>query len=381
MTSLLAFPHFTHKLVLQNTMTPEVEHDSSETLFRPAKKRKFARRRADHDAEDADADADPALVANNQKDNTPSAPPSSNQIRRPRTARKGGIGFSAKSQLGEDHSQQLALRSTGDLEEDKIRAMHERFTGYTGQSDDVDRHMYGPLYAISSQLRVAWTNKIRMAYIDSEMAKRYQPHAQAQTPDSNQSQSKDVAVGQPFQPQQQREPASLGRLHEIDLGQEATLRNIARTEAATRRLAGDEDVPVGDLAAETGRSGAGGKSRRNHKQRTDADIERDRLVEEVLRESKRESPSETILYNALAKLNLSVDVYDDYEDDAQVDDPQAADDRVAEQFRRDFMDAMQSRRRLRTTKPAVKDEGPKGPKLGGSRSARAAMREAQPGKK
>ncbi|KAJ5345714.1 Hepatocellular carcinoma-associated antigen 59 [Penicillium brevicompactum] len=348
--------------MLQNTMTPEVEHDLSETLFRPAKKRKFARRRADHDAEDADADADPALVANNQKDNTPSAPPSSNQIRRPRTARKGGIGFSAKSQLGGDHGQQLALRSTGDLEEDKIRAMHERFTGYTGQSDDVDRHMYGPPPGIGSQLRVAWTNKIRMAYIDSEMAKRYQPHAPAQTPDSNQSQSKDVAVGQPFQPQQQREPASLGRLHEIDLGQEATLRNIARTEAATRRLAGDEEVPVGDITPEAGRSGSGGKSRRNHKQRTDADIERDRLVEEVLRESK-------------------LDVYDDYEDDAQIDDPQAADDRVAEQFRRDFMDAMQSRRRLRTTKPAVKDEGPKGPKLGGSRSARAAMREAQPGKK
>lgn len=76
-----------------------------------------------------------------------------------------------------------------------------------------------------------------------------------------------------------------------------------------------------------------------------------------------------------------MDVYDDYEDDAQIDDSQAADDRVAEQFRRDFMDAMQSRRRLRATKPAAKDEGPKGPKLGGSRSARAAMRETQPGKK
>lgn len=76
-----------------------------------------------------------------------------------------------------------------------------------------------------------------------------------------------------------------------------------------------------------------------------------------------------------------MDVYDEYEDDARTDDPQAADDRVAEQFRRDFMDAMQSRRRLRTTKPAAKDEGPKGPKLGGSRSARAAMRETQTGKK
>jgi hypothetical protein len=76
-----------------------------------------------------------------------------------------------------------------------------------------------------------------------------------------------------------------------------------------------------------------------------------------------------------------VDVYDEYNDEGQIDDPQGADDRVAEQFRRDFMDAMQSRRRLRTTKPVAKDEGPKGPKLGGSRSARAAMRETQAGKK
>jgi len=74
-----------------------------------------------------------------------------------------------------------------------------------------------------------------------------------------------------------------------------------------------------------------------------------------------------------------VDVYDEPEDETQFDD-QAADDRVAEQFRRDFMDAIQSRRRQRTnTKPANnnKVEPPKGPKLGGSRSARAAMREMQ----
>lgn len=74
-----------------------------------------------------------------------------------------------------------------------------------------------------------------------------------------------------------------------------------------------------------------------------------------------------------------MDVYDEPEDEPQLDD-QAADDRIAEQFRRDFMDAIQSRRRARTnTKPVSnsKVEPPKGPKLGGSRSARAAMRDAQ----
>lgn len=76
-----------------------------------------------------------------------------------------------------------------------------------------------------------------------------------------------------------------------------------------------------------------------------------------------------------------MDIYDEPDDEPQVDD-QAADDRIAEQFRRDFMDAIQSRRRLtRNTKnnnsKMTKTEAPRGPKLGGSRSARAAMRESQ----
>lgn len=152
----------------------------------------------------------------------------------------------------------------------------------------------------------------------------------------------------------EREPAALGKLHEIDLGQEAKLHNIARTEEATKRMHGDDvepqiKCPSSDLPS------------RYRKRRTSEDIERDRLVEEVLRESK-------------------LDVYDEPEEDETIADDQAADDRVAEQFRREFLDAVQSRRRLARTKPTKqpgKIEPPKGPKLGGSRSARAAMREMQ----
>lgn len=132
------------------------------------------------------------------------------------------------------------------------------------------------------------TNKIRMAFIDSEMAKRYQPASQKDNSDSNQPTQEQVPAGLSIPGNQQREPASLGKLHEIDLGQEATLRNIELTEAATRRMAekGDSQVSAGISTPEPGRSGPDGKSWRNRKQRTDADIERDRLVEEVLRESK-----------------------------------------------------------------------------------------------
>ena len=79
-----------------------------------------------------------------------------------------------------------------------------------------------------------------------------------------------------------------------------------------------------------------------------------------------------------------MDVYDEPEHPATQDN-QAADDRIADQFRRDFMEAIQNRRRTmraraatnKVNKKATKPEASRGPKLGGSRSARAAMREMQ----
>lgn len=80
---------------------------------------------------------------------------------------------------------------------------------------------------------------------------------------------------------------------------------------------------------------------------------------------------------------VAVEIYDEPEVDAPNDD-QAADDRIAEQFRREFMDAISSRRQrpgpattANQAKGAKVDDKPKGPKLGGSRKARAAMREQQ----
>ena len=67
-----------------------------------------------------------------------------------------------------------------------------------------------------------------------------------------------------------------------------------------------------------------------------------------------------------------------------VNDDQAADDRIAEAFRKEFMDAVSARQRKkavpaqppsRTAAGKKEEEIMKGPKLGGSRSARAAMRE------
>ena len=77
----------------------------------------------------------------------------------------------------------------------------------------------------------------------------------------------------------------------------------------------------------------------------------------------------------------TVDIYDEPETQLPNDD-QAADDRVAEQFRREFLDAISERRQRmhhpsKKPGPGASDDKPRGPKLGGSRSARAAMRELQ----
>ena len=66
-------------------------------------------------------------------------------------------------------------------------------------------------------------------------------------------------------------------------------------------------------------------------------------------------------------------------------DDLAADDRIAEEFRREFMEAMSERQQRKRAKkkapaatgPGAKDEseGLRGPKLGGSRNSRAQMRE------
>lgn len=230
-----------------------------------------------------------------------------------------------------------------------------------------------------------------MAYIESEMAKRYRHNnVPTDSVEPDPSAADDAGGGgsggsaPPSSDLLLREPASMGKLHEIDLGQEARLHNIARTEEATKRLVRDEaDVSsADDKAPSTEKTD---KPWRGRKRRTSEDIKRDRLVEEVLRESKCEWLCFLGATGLVPSLTVdAVDVYDEPEEEdmAMGGDDQAADDRVAEQFRRDFLDAIQSRRRIArakttTTSKTAKPEAPKGPKLGGSRSARAAMREMQ----
>lgn len=216
-----------------------------------------------------------------------------------------------------------------------------------------------------------------MAYVESELAKRHHGHEKPAYTSSSQELDDESVDNFPADLAKHRQPAALGKLHEIDLGVDATLRNIARTEAAKKRLEGGE----AEVEGVTGkvRLRRDGKPWRGRRKRNSDDVKRDKLVEEVMKESRRK------LLTACTKLYfadiLAVEIYDELEAEMPNDD-QAADDRIAEQFRREFMDAISSRRQkaAQTTKkaPGAKaDEKPKGPKLGGSRSARAAMREFQ----
>ena len=121
-----------------------------------------------------------------------------------------------------------------------------------------------------------------MDYIETEMAKRSQQrHFLPSHLSGTSTPPIDEATGEPFTSNSvQREPATLGKLHEIDLGYENRIQNIARTQAATRRLVGGEDQQ------DTGSDGKKTTGGRGQEERSVQSIERDRLVEEVLRESR-----------------------------------------------------------------------------------------------
>jgi hypothetical protein len=139
------------------------------------------------------------------------------------------------------------------------------------------------------------TDEGRMAYIDSELAKRSQAQAQAQAqishahpPPSASSQPAKSTTDTKKELDVQRQPAALGKLLEIDLGDEARNKNVERTNQARRRLDGEEIEDETVPGKKTGkvRLGRDGKPWRGRKRRASDDIKRDKLVEEVLRENR-----------------------------------------------------------------------------------------------
>jgi hypothetical protein len=182
----------------------------------------------------------------------------------------------------------------------------------------------------------------------------------------------------------------MGKLQEVDLGPEASQRNLAMIEEARKRGEGytrDTGVKAGDGKEQQ----KPGKRRRWQKRRNSEDLRRDMAVEAVLKEAKRTStllpfsytrqpPYGLFLWVSTVLTSPPVNLFEEetppsppanYNSDAE-----DAGDAMLEQFRREYLESQESRVR----KPAAPPPGPKGakeppkgPKLGGSRAARAAM--------
>lgn len=159
-----------------------------------------------------------------------------------------------------------------------------------------------------------------------------------------------------------------GNLCEIDLGPTSTHRNVTLTAAARQRLeSGGHSTPTDPppssktIKARPPRLGRDGKPlppRRNRAvRRNSADLARDALVEQILRESRLDIYDEPETSGAAGTAGVAPGL------------DEAADERVADAFRREFLASLEEKNSRKSGAPAPPSLGPK---LGGSRQQRAA---------
>lgn len=187
-----------------------------------------------------------------------------------------------------------------------------------------------------------------MAYVDSKLA-RLTPSHEASTQSSTPTQPTPTSSAT-VQQNENHSSASQGHLNQVDV---ATSVPTTTTSSTTTRPQKPPRKPHW-------------RNRRNS-----ADIARDAMVDQILRESQLN------IYETSASTTQSKPASDDTQD---------ADERMAEEFKRNFYAAAEERAVRRTAAPppptfgANKLESLKGPKLGGSRSQRAAMHAAEKAK-
>ncbi|KAI0135224.1 hypothetical protein F4814DRAFT_400195 [Daldinia grandis] len=300
------------------------------------------------------------------------------RLRNARKARLGGIKFGAGNNYGSNDAT-LTTNGLGDGLDDLSLMIREEENKALDIAAGVKKR-FAPQTGMAAEL----VNKHMEEYIEAELARRHNAVALSSTPiarSSNRGQQPTTSTVTAVPRPEQQNRALHGQLMEIDLGDEARSRNEALTERATRKIHGEAIEDDELLLQQSGRPkkvriGRDGKPWRSRNRRNSDDIKRDQLVEEILRESR-------------------LDVYEAPTPPAATsgsgaEDDGAADDRIAEEFRREFMDAMaqrQQKRKKPTNAPAGSGPGGagkngaaadedvlKGPKLGGSRNVRAAMR-------
>ncbi|SPN97194.1 uncharacterized protein DNG_00709 [Cephalotrichum gorgonifer] len=339
------------------TPLPATEAPDPPVIFRPKKKRPTLRSRQD-DAGVPDATGAQAETGDNAPDKKDESDDDDQEVsvaellrqRRKQQARLKGVGLPPEKPpsgygAGEDNLERGIVAAAEAMSPDTgLATIPSRFAPQTGLVGDL-------------------VNKHMMEYVESKLASRHAPPSSRTHPDQASSLAPTPASTVATDGQK---PTTLGKLMEVDLGDEARSRNVALTERAQRRLAGggpgDEDESAGGGRAAPGRTKGGGRNRRGSD-----DLKRDQLVEQFLHENRPD---------------LNIPIEEPAVPQSAPDDI-PADDRIAEEFKREFLDAVARRRqKRRAARPAPRpgdkrSDGDvlKGPKLGGSRNVRSAVRD------
>lgn len=286
-----------------------------EPLFKVNKRRKAYRQRVNKDDEvafTASASATPILsspdevpVESRRAETTSDTTISMAEILKARKTRKSharGVAFGIPPTTS---SQQVfplpEIEDEASHQDDAEGGSGLRFSKQRGILGDVNKHMYVIIRSgIDSMDGVTETNQARMAYIESEIARQ----RQAGEPTTHASTNNEPVISHDVS-QPQKQAVTLGKIQEIDLGDEPRDRNASMTERA-RRMAIGETSSDHDQAKKPSKSrlGPDGKPWRDRKRRASDDIKRDFIVDEFLRENKSESSYKHKIYSTISHSNI-----------------------------------------------------------------------------
>ncbi|KAK6000774.1 hypothetical protein QM012_003499 [Aureobasidium pullulans] len=305
-------------------------------VFRPSKRRKVFRKRRDDDETsegDVATQTGSAAAADDKQHGKAEAETKDGSVSlsyvRPLGSRKGGVAFSSTRTANDSGASSVVDTNAPPTPLNAVEHAQARFvapTGHIASADD--KHM--------------------MAYVDSKLA-RLTPSHETPTPSSTLTEPTPTSSAT-AQHNENQIPASHGHLHQVDVNQ---------------------PVPITTTSSTTTRPQKPPRKPHWRNRRNSADIARDAMVDQILRESQ---------------LNIYETSASTSQPKPPSDDTQDADERMAEEFKRNFYAAAEERAVRRTAAPppptfgANKLESLKGPKLGGSRSQRAAMHAAEKAK-
>ncbi|KAL7802818.1 hypothetical protein V8C43DRAFT_269462 [Trichoderma afarasin] len=264
-----------------------------------------------------------------------------------RAGRRGGVGFRSEGRNQDDEDQDAEQHALVLRDADKDAA-HDRIVGGI-----TNRFMH------QTGLLTILDDKHMNEYIESRLASRSaDPHGTSPSsqPASQSTTTNQGLAGDPnHQDKWRDQPTRHGKLVEVDM---ANLDNGARNNNSNdshkrRRVETDGTAKP--------------PPRRGRNRRNSQDIARDALVEQFLHENRLD------VYNVPSSSTAAAS-------SAPGGDP-SADDRLAEEFRQQYYDEQAMRRKkkrpVQQQKQQQQQSGDvlKGPKLGGSRNMRAAVRD------